>query len=126
MIGPGVNVPTKMCLLLACESRNAQTCGTRNVNNTAVFRHVSVRTKVRNELNQYYVPVSLTTDLLPVFNSSYESVINDNAQREINLFSSMNQDKILAYGIFSNRVDRMSVSWPLVSFVIFTIFKYFV
>lgn len=126
MLGPGVNGPTKMCFLVACESRNTQSCGTRLVNSTAVFRQISIRTKIRNELNQYYVPITLTTDLRPVFNSTYDSLINDEAQRVIKLSNSLNQTKVLIYGIFGNGVGRMSVSWSLTTFVLFTFAaKYF-
>lgn len=125
MLGPGVNGPTKMCFLVACESRNTHTCGSRQVNSTVVFSQMSVRTKIRNELNQYYVPVSLRTNLLPIFNSTYDSLVNEDVQREIKLSNSLNQTKVLIYGIFGNGAARLSVSWSLTAFVLFMCAKYF-
>lgn len=117
--------PTKMCFLIACESKNPNTCGTRNVNDTATFTRLSVRAKVRNELEQYYMPVTLTTDLLPVFNTTYESIINADVQREIEVVNNKIQSKVLLFGIFSNGVESLAFSWILSVFVVFNLLKYF-
>lgn len=124
MLGTDVTGPTKMCFLIACESKNPNTCGTRNVNNTATFSHLSVRAKVRNELEQYFVPLTLTTDLLPVFNNTYETKINEDVIKEMALSNNKIQNKVILFGIYSNGVNRLTVGWLSV-FIFFTMMKYF-
>lgn len=119
------NQPTKMCFLIACESKNPNTCGTRNVNNTVTFTHLSVRAKVRNLLDQYFMPVTLTTDLLPVFNTTYETSVNQDVDRIMELTNVIPQSNVLLFGIFSNGVERLSISWMLSVLVAFNLLKYF-
>lgn len=115
---------TEMCFLIACESKDPSTCGTRNIVNTATFTGMSVKSSVRNIREHFYSPFTLTTDLLPVLNSTYNQTLQNDGKK-ISLLNSYEQNKVVLFGIYSNGIDRIGMNTILVLTALFTLMKCF-
>lgn len=99
----------KFCSLVACKSSDLNTCGDRNIKLTSKLESVLVETNVLDEREGFYLPISLTGDLVPVFNTSYNSTAYKGARIYKYLASNIKQENILAFGIVAN--DGITLSF---------------
>ncbi|XP_074037430.1 vanin-like protein 1 isoform X1 [Leptinotarsa decemlineata] len=102
----------RICSLLACETSDSSTCGTANVTVTSKFQSISIKTNVKDVHTKFYQPVTLTTDLLPVFNTTYHSEVN-NGTRSIVFSTNGPEERVLVFGIYGNSGIREVASLTL-------------
>ncbi|CAG9854266.1 unnamed protein product [Phyllotreta striolata] len=113
-IGEPVNI--KLCSLVACETPDLRSCGSRNTNLKTNFTYISVEFSVPRDDEGYYLPVSLTKHLAPVLESRFETNINE-GNRTSKYYIEKTIDNIIAFGIAGN--GALSVNVNLIMFVSF-------
>lgn len=120
-MGPERVSSVKTCALIACETSNKDTCGTRNVTETVKFDYILVTSEVEDLPESYNIPYTLTTGLLPVFNTTHSQSIQ-NGTRYISLSTKKAEEGVLVFGIYGNGATSLSISSAMLA--LFVVFKY--
>ncbi|KAJ8925418.1 hypothetical protein NQ315_009250 [Exocentrus adspersus] len=97
MIG-AVNRNIRLCTVVSCESQDVSTCGSRNMSLITRFSKIGITGNFESEPDHFYQPVTLTTLLLPVFNTSFSSETIDNTT-SVTISSTRNIENLIAFGI---------------------------
>lgn len=120
-LGPEETGHVKICYLIACETTNLNTCGTRNITQTVRFDLISVSSEVEDIPESYNIPYTLTTGLLPLFNTTHSQSIQ-NGTRHISLTTRKAEEGVLVFGIYGGGATSLTVSSAMLT--LFFIFKY--
>ncbi|KAG5873699.1 hypothetical protein JTB14_000874 [Gonioctena quinquepunctata] len=113
----------KICSLVACKTILPSSCGTSNVTLGSQFKSISVETSVDDIFDEFYQPITLTTDLLPVFNTTFNSTVA-NGSRSIVYATNKMEKNVLAFGIYGNSGN--SVGFSLLLLGVMMMAKYIV
>ncbi|XP_074036953.1 vanin-like protein 1 [Leptinotarsa decemlineata] len=99
----------KICSLLACETSDSSTCGTTIVTMDSKFRSISIKIDSEEVTSSFYQPVTLSSGLIPVFNTTYqESVVN--VSRSILFTTNKPQEKVSVFGIYGVSGNTVNTS----------------
>ncbi|KAJ8969350.1 hypothetical protein NQ314_001803 [Rhamnusium bicolor] len=112
----------KLCTLVSCETSDRRTCGSRNVTLTTKFSEVSIGGDFESDKDDFYQPLTLTTDLLPIFNTSFSS-IRVNETISISFNKTRTVEKIIVFGIFG-RGSASAFGSSFVFLVILSVLKF--
>ncbi|XP_018579998.1 vanin-like protein 1 [Anoplophora glabripennis] len=112
----------RLCTLVSCESSDLNTCGSRNVTLTTRFSKISITGNFETEADHFYQPVTLTTGLLPVFNTTYTSEVT-NQTIAISFSSTTTVDNLVVFGVLG-RGGASTFGSSVVFLVVISLLKY--
>ncbi|XP_057657185.1 vanin-like protein 1 [Diorhabda carinulata] len=110
----------KICSLIGCATSDISTCGKHNVGLTTKFKRISVNTSISSDSYSFYRPISLTTNLVPVFNSTFNFVIANHARKVVYLNDQEPSD-VVAFGIMETS-SAVSNTFNIVFFTCIYVF----
>lgn len=125
------NGPTKLgdsignirfCSVISCESTDLNTCGSRNVTLTTKFSKISISGNFETELDHFYQPVTLTTGLLPVFNTTFTSEVT-NQTVATSLTSTTTVENLVVFGVLG-RGGASTFGTSVVFLVVMSLLKF--
>ncbi|XP_074037432.1 vanin-like protein 1 [Leptinotarsa decemlineata] len=111
-LGDRKDIYVRMCSLLACQTKDPSSCGTRNFNIATQFSQISVKTDVADKTTTFYQPISLRQNLLTVFNTTYNSSVA-NGKRFISFSTNKLEKNVIAFGIYGNGSGTLGISLSL-------------
>lgn len=112
----GTKKNQKICSLVGCATSDINTCGQYNVQLTTKFKRLSVSTSITSDSRGFYRPISLTTNLVPVFNSSFNFVIANHA-RKVLYSNDQVQSNVVAFGILESASSASCTVCNVVLFI---------
>ncbi|CAG9829490.1 unnamed protein product [Diabrotica balteata] len=108
----------KVCSIVACETSDDSTCGSRTVEPNTKFSNILVESTVAN--TNSFIPLTLTTKLVPIFNTTFDSTAVKN-DRKLTLLSELETGSVLAFGIVETSISgstTVTFSFALMSIIL--------
>lgn len=125
------NGPTKLgesegnirfCAVVSCETTHPSTCGSRNVTLTTKFSKIFISGTFQAEPDHFYQPATLTTGLLPVFNTTF-TLETTNQSISTNFSSTRTVENLIVFGILG-RGGAPAIGSSIVFLVVISLLKY--
>ncbi|XP_028152251.1 pantetheinase [Diabrotica virgifera virgifera] len=108
----------RVCSLVACVTSQDSTCGNSTVEPSTKFSSILVESTVANANS--FVPLTLTTKLEPIFNTTFDSTAVKN-DRKLSLLSELETSSVLAFGIVETTISgstTVTFSFALMSIIV--------
>lgn len=116
----------RICSLLACTTADVNTCGRHDVQLSSKFQSISVETSVPSDRpGVYFQPFSLTTGLIPVFNTTYNATVENGVSKYL-YFSQVEQQNVVGFGFTGSESSAISVYYSSILLISALIINYLV